>query len=213
MIGFLDYVAANAGDLLLRTGEHLLLVGVALSTAVIVGLPLGVALSRRRAAAPPVIGGANVLQTIPSLALLGLLVPLPWLGGVGPRPAIVALVAYALLPIIRTTYDGIRGVDPAVREAGVAMGMTDMQLLREVELPMAAGVIMGGIRVATVIGIGVATVAAAIGAGGLGVFIFQGLAMVDNEVILAGAIPAALLALAADFGLGRIERVLSRWRD
>jgi osmoprotectant transport system permease protein len=153
-----------------------------------------------------------VVVSIGSLALFGLLIPVPVLGGVGARTAIVALVAYALLPIIRNTYEGIRGIDPAVREAGRAMGMTDRQLLREVEFPLALGIIMGGVRLATVIGIGIATIAAAIGAGGLGVFIFTGLAMVDNDVILAGALPAAALALTADLLLGRLERRLSRWR-
>jgi osmoprotectant transport system permease protein len=159
-----------------------------------------------------VLGFINVLQTIPSLALFGFLIPVPLIGGIGARTAIVALTAYALLPIVRNTYEGIRGIDPAIREAGLAMGMTDAQLLREVELPLALGVILAGVRLATVIGVGVATIAAAIGAGGLGEFIFQGISMVSNQVILAGAIPAALLALAADGGLGLLERRYSRWR-
>lgn len=209
---FVEYLVRIRGDLLLRTWEHLLLAVGSTAIAIAIGVPLGILLTRRAPLRAGILGGANVLQTIPSLALLGLLIPLPWVGGVGAKPAIVALVAYALLPIIRNTYEGIRSIDPAVREAAIAMGMTDRQLLRRVELPLALGVIMGGVRLATVIGIGVTTVAAAIGAGGLGVFIFQGLAMVDNRVILAGAIPAALLALAADAGLGILERRWSRWR-
>ncbi|MFQ5746717.1 MAG: ABC transporter permease [Gemmatimonadota bacterium] len=212
-MSFRDYVLANAGEILLRTREHAALVGLSMAIALAIGVPAGILLTRRGAWRGPVIGGANVLQTIPSLALLGLLIPLPFVGGVGARPAVVALVAYALLPIVRNTYEGIRSVDPAIREAGVAMGMTDGQLLARVELPLALGVIMGGIRTATVIGIGVTTVAAAIGAGGLGVFIFQGLAMVDDAVILAGAVPAALLALAADLALGALERRFARWRS
>lgn len=211
-MAFVEYLVRIRGDLLLRTWEHLLLAVGSTAIAVAIGVPLGILLTRRAPLRAGILGSANVLQTIPSLALLGLLIPLPIVGGVGARPAIVALVAYALLPIIRNTYEGIRSIDPAVREAAIAMGMTDRQLLRRVELPLALGVIMGGVRLATVIGIGVATVAAAIGAGGLGVFIFQGLAMVDNRVILAGAIPAALLALAADGGLGILERRWSRWR-
>jgi osmoprotectant transport system permease protein len=211
-VAFVEYLVRIRGDLLLRTWEHLLLAVGSTAIAVAIGVPLGILLTRRAPLRAGILGSANVLQTIPSLALLGLLIPLPVVGGVGAKPAIVALVAYALLPIIRNTYEGIRSIDPAVREAAIAMGMTDRQLLRRVELPLALGVIMGGVRLATVIGIGVATVAAAIGAGGLGVFIFQGLAMVDNRVILAGAIPAALLALAADGGLGILERRWSRWR-
>lgn len=210
---FLDYLVTHADLVLARTGEHLFLVVLSTAIAVAIGLPLGILLTRRDRARGPVLGGANVLQTIPSLALLGFLIPVPLVGGLGVRPALVALVAYALLPIIRNTYEGIRGIDPAVREAGRAMGMTDRQLLRQVELPLALGVIMGGIRLATVIGIGITTIAAFIGAGGLGVFIFQGISMVDNDVILAGAVPAALLALAADRALGAAERRLSRWRE
>lgn len=211
-MGPLEYIVSHAAEVGQRTGEHLFLVVVSIGIAIAIGVPVGIALSKRETYRGPVLGVVNVLQTIPSLALFGLLIPVPLLGGVGARTAIVALVAYALLPIIRNTYEGIRGIDPAVREAGEAMGMTDRQLLREVEMPLALGVIMGGVRLATVIGIGIATIAAAIGAGGLGVFIFTGLAMVNNDVILAGAIPAALLALLADFLLGRLERRLSRWR-
>jgi len=155
------------------------------------------------------LGAANVVQTIPSLALFGFLIPLPFFGGIGERTAIVALILYALLPIILNTHTGIVGVDPAIREAGRGMGMTDWQLLTQVELPLAMGVIMAGLRVATVISVGVATIAAAIGAGGLGTYIFRGVSMVDNQLILAGAIPAAILALLADFLLGLAERWLS----
>lgn len=210
---FVRFISENRAELLLRSWEHLYLVGVSVGIAVLIGLPLGVLLTRRRRYRGPVLGTANVVQTIPSLALLGFLIPVPFLGGLGVRPAVVALVAYALLPIIRNTYEGIRGIDGAIREAGVAMGMTPTQLLMRVEIPLGLGVIVGGIRLATVIGIGVATIAAFIGAGGLGVFIFRGISMVDAEVILAGAVPAALLALAADLALGAAERRLSRWRE
>lgn len=210
-MGFLEFLIAQRAELLLRTGEHLFLVGVSVGLATLLGVPLGIALTRRPDLRVPVLGGANIVQTIPSLALLGFLIPVPWIGGLGARPAIVALVAYALLPIIRNSYEGVRGVDPAVREAGRAMGMTELELLRQVEIPLGLGVIIGGIRLATVIGIGVATIAAFIGAGGLGVLIFRGISLVDGQVILAGAVPAALLALLADWGLGALERRLSRW--
>jgi osmoprotectant transport system permease protein len=154
----------------------------------------------------PVLAFANVVQTIPSLALFGILIPIPFIGGIGARTAVAALLLYSLLPIIRNTFTGISGVDPAVREAGRGMGMTDAQLLWKVEIPLASGVILAGIRVATVIAVGVATIAAAVGAGGLGMFIFRGVSMVDNRVILAGAIPAAALALVADFALGAVEK-------
>lgn len=212
-MSFLDYLLAHRAEVLQRLGEHLVLVGVSVGLAVLVAVPVGIALTRRPRWRGPVLGVANVVQTIPSLALFGLLIPLPLLGGIGARTAIVALFGYSLLPILRNTYEGIRGVDDAVREAGRAMGMTDAQLLRQVELPLALGVILGGVRLATVIGIGIATIAAAIGAGGLGAFIFRGLNMVDNDQILAGAVPAALLALAADGALGRLEARLSRWRE
>lgn len=211
-MGFLSYLATHQSELARRLWEHLYLVGISVGLAVVVAVPLGIALTRRPGWRGPVLGVTNVIQTVPSLALFGLLIPLPLLGGIGARTAIVALFGYSLLPILRNTYEGIRGVDPAVREAGRAMGMTDAQLLRQVELPLAMGVILGGIRLATVIGIGIATIAAAIGAGGLGAFIFRGLNMVNNDQILAGAVPAALLALLADWGLGTLERRLSRWR-
>lgn len=163
-------------------------------------------MTRKPAWAKPVMALANVIQTVPSLALFGFLISLPLLGGIGATTAIVALVLYSLLPIVRGTFTGISGVDPAVREAGLGMGLTDRQLLLHVELPLALPVIFSGIRVAAVIAVGVATIAAAIGAGGLGMFIFRGVSMIDNRVILAGAIPAALLALGADWSVGVIER-------
>lgn len=203
------YVASNRGELGRLTGEHLVLVGVAVGIAVAVGVPLGILATRSQRFERPVLGFVNIVQTIPSLALFGFLIAVPLVGGIGARPAIVALTLYALLPIVRNTHAGIRGVDPALREAARGMGMTDRQLLLQVELPLATGVILAGVRVATVISVGIATIAAAIGAGGLGVYIFRGIAMVDNAVILAGAVPAALLALAADGALGWLERRLS----
>ncbi len=189
-----------------ETAWHVVLVAVSVGIAVAIGLPLGILVTRRPAWSRWVLGAVGVVQTIPSLALFGLLIPVPFIGGIGPRTALVALTLYALLPIVRNTVTGIAGVDPAVREAARGMGMTDRQLLLRVELPLAAGVILAGVRVATVVGIGVATIAAAIGAGGLGVFIFRGVAMVDGRTILAGAVPAAVLALLADAALGMLER-------
>jgi len=196
----------DIGDLTL---EHLTLVVTAMLIAIAIGVPLGVLLTRRVELRNPVLGVTNILQTVPSLALFGFLIPIPFIGGIGPRTAIVALVVYALLPILRNTLAGILGVDAAVRESAVAMGMTGAQILRQVELPLAARTIMAGIRVATVTTIGTATIAAAIGGGGLGVFIFRGVASVDTVQILAGAIPAACIALISDGGLGWIERKLS----
>ena len=192
-------------------GEHLLLVVSAIVIASAIAIPLGIAVTshpRSRAAA---LGVANIGQTIPSLALFGFLIPIPFIGGIGQHTAIVALVIYALLPILRNTVTGILGVDPAVRDSAEAMGMTRGQVLRMVELPLAAPTILAGLRIATVTTVGTATIAAAIGAGGLGVFIFRGIASVDKLQILAGALPAALLALAADGGLGWVERRLARW--
>jgi len=184
------------------------LVAVSVGVATAIGVPLGVLLTRRPRWKSLVLGSANVVQTIPSLALFGLLIPVPWIGGIGTRTALIALTLYALLPVLRNTVAGIEGVDPAVREAGRGMGMTDSQLLTRVEIPLAASVILAGIRLATVAGIGMATIAAAIGAGGLGVLIFRGVAMLDHATILAGALPAAMLALAADGALGMLERRL-----
>lgn len=191
------------------TGEHFVLVLVSMAIAVALGLPAGILLTRRPSLRPALLGFANVMQTIPSLALFGFLIPIPLIGGIGKRTAIVALVLYALLPILRNTLTGILGVDPAVRESAIAMGMTGRQLLWEVELPLAAPTIIAGIRIATVTTIGTATIAAAIGGGGLGVFIFRGIASVDTTQILAGAIPAALLALLSDGGFSWIERRFS----
>jgi osmoprotectant transport system permease protein len=196
------------GEIAALTGEHLLLVAASAAIAIAIGVPLGIALTRRPRLARPVLGAANIVQTIPSLALFGFLIPIPLLGGIGARTAIVALVVYSLLPILQNTYAGIRSVDPAVSEAATALGMTDRQKLASVELPLALPVVLAGVRIAVVVGIGLATIAAAIGAGGLGVLIYRGVATVDHRLILAGAVPAAILALASDFVLGRIER---RW--
>jgi len=204
-MNLVEFFLKNRGEILTLTGEHVWLVGISMLLASAIGLPLGMLLTRWPTGRRPILGGANVIQTVPSLALFGFLLPMPWLGARADRLAIAALTLYALLPIIRNTYTGITGVDPAVREAARGMGMTDRQLLFYVELPLAWGVILAGVRVATVISVGIATIAAAIGAGGLGEFIFRGLAMVNNQLILAGAIPAALLALTADFILGRLE--------
>jgi osmoprotectant transport system permease protein len=203
-----QFFASHRAEILAATREHLSLVLISMAIAVAIGVPLGLALvtyPRWRAAALAV---ASILQTIPSLALFGFLIPLPFLGGIGARTAIIALVLYALLPILRNTYVGLTGIDPAIIEAAEAMGMTERQILFRVRLPLATSFILAGIRTATVITIGVATIAAAIGAGGLGTFIFRGVAMVSDAVILAGAIPAALLALLADFLLGLLERRL-----
>ena len=202
--------ATLAHEVASLTGEHIVLVAVALLAASLLGIPAGIFLARKEAWRAAVLGFTNVVQTIPSLALFGFLIPLPFIGGIGKRTAIVALVLYALLPILRNTLTGILGVDPAVVESAVAMGMTDRQRLFQVELPLAAPTILAGVRVAAVTTIGTATIAAAIGGGGLGVFIFRGLASVDSSQILAGAVPAALLALAADGGLGWIERRFAR---
>lgn len=204
-----NFMVQNHVEVLELTGEHLRLVSIAMLLAVLVGVPLGILITRKPGLNRPVLGGANIIQTIPSLALFGFLLPAPWIGERADRLAILALMLYALLPLIRNTYAGIKGVNPAVVEAGKGMGLTGRQLLFYVELPLALGVIIAGIRVATVITVGLATIAAAIGAGGLGEYIFRGLAMVDNSVILAGAIPAAAMAIAADFGLGWLEKRLS----
>ena len=211
-MNFFQYLAANRSELATHTLEHLGLVGLSTLLAIAIGVPVGLFITRRAKLRTPVLGIANVFQTIPSLALFGFLIPLPFLGGIGARSAIVALVVYALLPIIRNTYTGITEVNPAVKDAARGMGMTDGEMLRIVELPLAAPVILAGIRIATVVGVGIATIAAAIGAGGLGVFIFQGLARVDTTTILAGAVPAALLALLLDGALHLVEKRLD-WRN
>jgi osmoprotectant transport system permease protein len=204
-----QFMLQNRAEVAELTLEHIWLVGLATLLAVAVGVPLGILITRWPSLNKPVLGTANVIQTIPSLALFGFLLPAPWIGARADRLVVLALMLYALLPLIRNTYAGIKSVDPAVVEAGRGMGLTDRQLLFQVELPLSLGVIIAGIRVATVLSIGVATIAAAVGAGGLGEYIFRGLAMVNNTVILAGAIPAALLALLADVGFGWLERRLS----
>jgi osmoprotectant transport system permease protein len=203
-----QFMVQNHDQVLELTLEHLWLVGISTLLAVLIGIPLGILIAHWPVLNRPVLGSANIIQTIPSLALFGFLLPLPWLGERADRLAILALTLYALLPLIRNTYTGIRGVDPAVVEAGRGMGLTDRQLLVQVELPLAVSVILSGVRVAVVISVGLATIAAAIGAGGLGEFIFRGLAMVNNQLILAGAIPAAALALFADTSLGWLEKRL-----
>ncbi len=202
------FFSQNADEILQATLEHVWLVGATMLLAVAIGVPLGILVARRPWLSKPILGTANVAETIPSLALLGFLLPVPWLGERADRIAITALTLYALLPIIRNTAAGITGVDPAVREAARGMGMTPRQILFQVELPLSLSTVLAGVRVATVLTIGVATIAAAIGAGGLGEFIFRGLAMVNNRLILAGAIPAAALALLADFCLSVLERRL-----
>jgi osmoprotectant transport system permease protein len=201
--------AALARDILDLTLEHLFLVSLSMAIAAALAIPAGILLTRRTFLQRWVLGFANVMQTVPSLALFGFLIPLPFLGGIGKHTAIVALVLYALLPILRNTLTGILSVDPAVRESAIAMGMTGRQLLWEVELPLATRTILAGLRIATVTTIGTATIAAAIGGGGLGVFIFRGLASVDTTLLLAGAVPAALIAVAADRGLEWVEQKLS----
>lgn len=204
-----QFFVRHANEILQATLEHLWLTVAAMVLAILIGVPLGILVTRRPWLSKPVLGGANIAETIPSLALFGFLLPVPWLGDRAGRLAIVALTLYALLPIIRNTASGIAGVDPAIREAARGMGMTPRQILLRVELPLSFSTVLAGIRVATVLTIGIATIAAAVGAGGLGEFIFRGLAMVNNQIILAGAIPAALLALAADLFLSLLE---SRFR-
>jgi osmoprotectant transport system permease protein len=200
------FLTQYGGEIATLTLEHLWLTGAAMMLAAAIAIPAGIWLTRRPRWAKPVIAVANILQTIPSLAMFGFLLPLPWLGERAARIAIVALTAYALLPILRNTYAGIRGIDPAIIEVARALGLTGRQRLFKVELPLAASFILAGLRTATVTCVGIATIAAAVGAGGLGELIFRGVASVDNRLVLAGAIPAALLALAADGALGLLER-------
>jgi osmoprotectant transport system permease protein len=202
------FFVTHRAEIFDTTLEHLTLVVISMAFAILIGVPLGMFVVQRPALRRIALGVASILQTIPSLALFGFLIPIPFIGGIGRRTAIVALVLYALLPILRNTYVGLTGIDPAVLEAAEAMGMTNGQILWRVRLPLALAVILAGIRTATVITIGVATIAAAIGAGGLGTFIFRGVAMVSDAVILAGAVPAALLAILADLLLGLFERRL-----
>ncbi len=208
-MNFYEFLQQNWSELFALTGEHLLLVFVSTLFAVGIGVPVAVLLTRRKSLQTPVLGLANIFQTVPSLALFGILIPLPFVGGIGAKTAIIALTLYSLLPVIRNTVTGITSVDPKVREAAEAMGLTDWQILKMVELPLAAPVILTGIRVAVVISVGVATIAAAVGAGGLGTYIFRGLRQNDNNLLLAGAISSALLALVADFLLGQIEKTFN----
>ncbi len=209
MVDFLDFIVQRKWQILTLTLEHIRLTGVSVLLAIAVGVPLGVVLTRVQWLARWVLGITGVIQTIPSLALLGFLLPLPLIGGIGTTPAIVALFLYSLLAIIRNTYTGIRGVDPAVKDAARGMGMTELQILRMVELPLSVPMIMAGIRISAVICVGIATLCAAIGAGGLGQFIFRGISMVNNSMILAGAIPAAVLAILLDQLFARLEKSLS----
>jgi osmoprotectant transport system permease protein len=207
-MNFWDFFLQHRAEILGATADHLLLVLIAMIVAILIGVPLGMLIVHRPALRAVSLAIANIFQTIPSLALFGFLIPIPFIGGIGKRTAIVALVLYALLPILRNTYVGLTAIDPAVLEAAEAMGMTSTQILWRVRAPLSLAVILAGIRTATVITIGIGTIAAAIGAGGLGAFIFRGVALVNNSLLLAGAIPAALLALLADFLLGRFERRL-----
>src|SRR5437016_5347487 len=202
----IEFLRSNWSDIVAHVAQHVWLVLISTAIAIAIALPLGILITRQKRLRGPLLGIANVMQTIPSLALFGFLIPLPFIGGIGPRTAIIALVFYALLPIIRNTVTGILGVDRNVREAAVAMGMTDRQVLFQVELPLAMSVILTGVRVAVVITIGVAIIAAEVSAGGLGEYIFRGLRMDDTRLLLAGAVPSALMALIADFGFGLIEK-------
>jgi len=203
-----SFLVEHRAEILSATLDHVELVLVSMVIALLIAVPLGMFIVQRPALRAVSIGIANVFQTIPSLALFGFLIPIPFIGGIGKRTAIVALVLYALLPILRNTYVGLSGIDPAVLEAAEAMGMTSSQIMLRVRFPLALSIILAGIRTATVLTIGIATIGAAIGAGGLGTFIFRGVALVSDSLILAGAIPAALLALLADFFLGLLERRL-----
>ena len=198
----------HQSEILSATLEHVELVLIAMTAAILIGVPLGMLIVRRAKLRALALGVAGIFQTIPSLALFGFLIPIPFIGGIGQRTAIVALTLYALLPILRNTYVGLTEIDPAVLESAEAMGMTQAQILFRVRFPLGLAVILAGVRTATIITIGVATIAAAIGAGGLGTFIFRGVALVNDSLLLAGAIPAALLAILADFLLGRLERRL-----
>jgi len=208
MTGFWSFAMEHHAEILSATLEHVQLVAIAMFFAILIGVPLGMFIVRRPAPRAIALGIAGIFQTIPSLALFGFLIPIPFIGGVGQRTAIVALTVYALLPILRNTCVGLAEIDPAVLESAEAMGMTQRQILFRVRFPLGLAVILAGVRTATIITIGVATIAAAIGAGGLGTFIFRGVALVNDALLLAGAIPAALLAILADFLLGQLERRL-----
>lgn len=203
---FWTFFLEHRSEILSATLDHIVLVAISMAVAIAISIPLAMYVVHRRKASSIALGIASLFQTIPSLALFGFLIPIPFIGGIGPHTAIFALILYAILPILRNTYVGLTNIDPAILEAAEAMGMTDSQIMLRVRLPLALSIILAGIRTATVITIGVATIAAAIGAGGLGTFIFRGVAMVSDAVILAGAIPAALLALFADISLALLER-------
>jgi osmoprotectant transport system permease protein len=207
-MSFWTFFVQHRGEIFAATLEHLQLVVIAMAMAILIGVPLGLLLVHRKILRTVALGIASILQTIPSLALFGFLIPIPFIGGIGKRTAIVALALYALLPILRNTYVGLTSIDAAVLDSAEAMGMTRAQILLRVRFPLALAFILAGIRTATIITIGVATIAAAIGAGGLGTFIFRGVALVSDELLLAGAIPAALLAVLADLLLGFVERRL-----
>ncbi|MBP2643553.1 MAG: ABC-type transporter, integral rane subunit [Firmicutes bacterium] len=202
LMNLLTIFKTRYDDILLASWEHLQLTFIALLIAILIAIPLGILLTRHKKWAEPIIGVTAIFQTIPSMALLGFMIPM---FGIGPIPAIIALTIYGLLPILRNTYTGIIGVTPAAVEAGVGMGMTSLQVLFMVELPMALSFIMAGVRTATVLIVGVATLAALIGAGGLGDLIFRGIAMANSPLILSGALPAALLAIILDFALKWLE--------
>lgn len=201
----LEFLSYRIGDIGKLTIEHLQITAMSVTFAVLMGVPTGILITRYKKIANVVLSTANVFQTLPSLALFGLIIPIL---GIGYMPSVFVLFLYALLPIIKNTYLGITGVDPAVIDAGKGMGMTDMQILTKIEVPLSLPVIMGGIRISTVINIGTATLAALIGAGGLGDFIFKGISLNNSNMILAGAIPTALLAIIVDQLLGKVENWL-----
>ncbi len=205
-MNFWQFIQNNWTELFTLTREHIFLVFISTGLAIAIGVPLGILLTRIKGLRMPILGFANIMQTVPSLALFGLLIPIPFIGGIGARTAVIALALYALLPVIRNTVTGILGIDPKIREAAVAMGMTNWQILRMIEMPLAMPVLLTGIRVAVVISVGVATVAAAVGAGGLGTYIFRGLRQNDNNLLIAGALASAILALLCDFALGQFEK-------
>ncbi len=208
-MSFLEFLSGRWPELVELTIQHIVLVTASVGAAIAIAVPLGLAITRIPALGRPLLGFASVIQTVPSLALFGLLIPLPLIGGIGSRTAIIALILYALLPILRNTVTGVKQLDPAILDAADGMGMTDWQRLTLVEIPLALPSIFAGIRIAAVVGVGLVTIAAAVGAGGLGSFIFRGLAMLDSRLLFAGAIPSALLALAADGGLALLESRLA----
>ena len=201
MTALIHFWTSHGAELAARLGQHIMLVAISTSVSAALGVPLGIFSAHRPRIGAPLVAAANVVQTVPSLAMFGFLLPVPLLGGVGARAALIVLSLYGLLPVLRTTIAGINGIDRSIREAAIALGMTPRDLLWRVELPLAMPSIVAGIRIAAVVSVGSATIAAAIGAGGLGEYIYRGLSMVDSTVILAGAIPAALLALLVDGGL------------